>query len=554
MAHLVAENSGEMHSLVGDSVLIGRSYQNVKPDICVEDARVSREHAIIHCNGSSFDIENLGRNGTLVQKKGGQSQTLSSRDRIALSEGDRITIGDQTFRFEVSLEEEKEEKEETQTTAIVDTLPVGQEECDDSTRPVIFLDGYQDEDLDVVEKVASDDLQADSELFKDRLLKGANSDEGERIHTLFSIINEFSAMSEEGELFEKALALLRNLIPMDHCALLLKGAGRELESVAVYQKNEEEDSSFVSRGVVEKVLNERVGFVVGDVNADELLRRRMSVFLKRIKSVMCAPLQRGEEVLGVCYVDTTTLGESYGQDDLLYLGAYCSLLARSIANLRLAKEAEKAASFSQTLERYFPPKLIKELKGGGVTLGVEKVEVSVLCTDVRRFLSISETMEPGELVEILNEHFSLISDVVDEYEGLVAKFWGDSAMAFWGAPVASERDPMLCVMAAIEIQRKMSEWQNERWPEGGKIPFEIGIGIDVGPTLAGNIGSSKRMEYNLIGNALFTAEGLSSAAAPRQILVSTAMYEKVKDFIPEKERLHLKSKTGFSLECYEIDW
>ena len=562
MVKLIEEKSGYIYELNKEQILLGRPTQDssIQIDIPIEDRnqRVSRRHAIIHHKGEVFEIENLSINRTLVND--------AEINFCELKDGDRITIIDTSFVFQMEDYFPAEKKKQIQVIEGREESPVAgegeeraaDEQSVDTDREVRFAADDQ-KDLNRLEEVDSAELHPESKLFRDVLLKRGDSADIERIQSLFKITDELNATLEESELYKKAIDLLYVFLPMDRCAILIenKENGR-LEPITTFRKDQVDDEGglFVSKTVVNEVLKKRVAFLGSDASTHEQLRSNLSVVLKNIKSVMCAPLALEGEVIGVCYADSTSFETHFTQMDLLFLGIFCNLLTRAIINARTAKEAARQALITRNLERYFSPKLIEELDKGRVDLGGKEVEISVLFTDVRKFSDIARTKAPSELIEVLNEHFSLVADVILEFEGTIDKYIGDSVMAFWGAPVAVEYAPVRCVLAAIEIQRKMRKWQDERKIQGIEDPFTIGVGINTGVALAGNIGSPKRMDYTIVSDAVNIADRLCSLAEPNQVLISRDTYEKVQDL--EDLTFNLYSprevKGGVMLESFEILW
>jgi len=145
--------------------------------------------------------------------------------------------------------------------------------------------------------------------------------------------------------------------------------------------------------------------------------------------------------------------------------------------------------------------------------------VSVLFADIRDFTSISESMPPDKVLEILNEFFTRVTDVIFDHGGTLDKYIGDCVMALFGAPIAKGNDAASSVRAAIEIQRLMTELNRDckqrKWPE-----LEVGIGINTGTVTAGNIGSLRRLDYTAVGDTVNVAARLMAEAEGGQILIS----------------------------------
>ncbi len=144
--------------------------------------------------------------------------------------------------------------------------------------------------------------------------------------------------------------------------------------------------------------------------------------------------------------------------------------------------------------------------------------VTVLFLDVRGFSTLAERLEPPAVVELLNSYFDLIVSAIDAEGGIINKFIGDAVMAVWGAPRNVSDPEMRAVRAAWEIQRRVGEYNWTRLQQGQEV-VNVGIGINSGMAVAGNIGSAKRLEYTVIGHDVNMAQRLESIAEPGQILL-----------------------------------
>lgn len=132
------------------------------------------------------------------------------------------------------------------------------------------------------------------------------------------------------------------------------------------------------------------------------------------------------------------------------------------------------------------------------------------------------------MVELLNDYFSRMIHVVNENEGMVDKLMGDSVMALFGAPIALGDDPLRAVRCALQMQQAVAAFNVERASRG--LPaMEMGVGINTGHVIAGNIGSSTRMEYTVIGDSVNVAARLQGIARPGEVLVSEATYQQIRD-------------------------
>ena len=147
-----------------------------------------------------------------------------------------------------------------------------------------------------------------------------------------------------------------------------------------------------------------------------------------------------------------------------------------------------------------------------------KLPVTVLFADVRNFTAFAAAAAPAEVTSTLNEILTMVYNGVNSERGILSKFIGDGAMAFWGAPIAAERHAETAARAALRIQKDMKAWSTAR-ADRGLPAMKLGIGINTGPVMAGCVGTPERSEYTLIGHAVNVAARLEGAAGPGEILL-----------------------------------
>ena len=164
-----------------------------------------------------------------------------------------------------------------------------------------------------------------------------------------------------------------------------------------------------------------------------------------------------------------------------------------------------------TMARYMDPALADQLvRGDEDILGGRSVEASVLFSDVRSFTSLAEELGPQATVTLLNDYFTIMVECIQEQGGMLDKFIGDAIMAAFGLPVAHGDDSDRAVQSAISMISSLFEWNKERMQDGRR-PIDMGIGINTGTVVAGNIGSPKRMDFTMIGDGVNLASRLESA-------------------------------------------
>ncbi len=180
-------------------------------------------------------------------------------------------------------------------------------------------------------------------------------------------------------------------------------------------------------------------------------------------------------------------------------------------------------------QRYFSPNIaqvIAQQQDAG-RLPSEKRPVVIFFSDIRGFTPMSETMSPDNIATLLTEYFTEMVELVFEHGGTLDKFMGDAIMALWGAPMAHEDDADRAISCALD-QLEALERLNTKWKEQGRQELGIGIGINFGEVFVGNVGSDRRLEYTVIGDAVNTASRLCSSAGPNEILISEPFFGQLK--------------------------
>jgi len=196
-----------------------------------------------------------------------------------------------------------------------------------------------------------------------------------------------------------------------------------------------------------------------------------------------------------------------------------------------------------TFGRYVTKEVVEELIDNpeGLRLGGEKREVTIMFSDIRGFTPLSEHLGPEQVVDLLNRYLGEMAAIVEKYGGTVSEFVGDSILAFFGAPVDHSDSPSRAVACAVEMQMAM-EAINRDNVQSGLPEVAMGIGVNTGEVVVGNIGSEKRAKYGVVGHAINLTARVESSTIGGQILISSATYEKVKDtvIIKQEQKIRLK--------------
>ena len=240
---------------------------------------------------------------------------------------------------------------------------------------------------------------------------------------------------------------------------------------------------------------------------------------------------------------------------LIYPLVVAGVFAAAIFVEKYIAEIIRKKQILQSFEKYLAPQVIKQLSKDeeyDFTLGVEKREVCVLFVDIRGFTTMSEKLAPEEVSQILNEFLSEVTKCVFRHSGMLDKFIGDAAMAVFNAPTDLSDYLFKAVCAAVDI-RNCGETLGKRLQERYGNSVNFGIGLNCGEAVVGNIGCEIRMDYTAIGDTVNTAARLEAKAAGGEILISEALYERLKDRIDArfKEEMTLKGK-ALPVKVYSV--
>src|SRR5712692_2917397 len=312
----------------------------------------------------------------------------------------------------------------------------------------------------------------------------------------------------------------------------------------------------LSKTIVDRVMTERLPLLIHDVAGDERFAASASLRLAGIRSAMCAPLIYKDKVFGLFYVDCLTKPYAFSKEELNIFSVVAAEAAISFDNARSHEELSQRAIERQALERFLNSAIVEKILANPdqVHLGGENQLATILFADIRGFTRMSEKMEPQEVVELLNEFFTEMTDLIFENGGTLDKYLGDGVVAVFGAPIAKPDDALRSVKTAVEMQCAL-ERLNNVWMARGQRPLRMGIGVNTGQVTAGNIGSTRRMDYTVIGDSVNVAARLCAHAAGGQILISESTFRGLDGSYPYKklEPIRVKGKE-LPVETYEILW
>ncbi|MCB1109344.1 MAG: hypothetical protein KDK64_00020 [Chlamydiia bacterium] len=229
----------------------------------------------------------------------------------------------------------------------------------------------------------------------------------------------------------------------------------------------------------------------------------------------------------------------------------------SIAINQMAKGLEERERLKIGFARYVSQYALEEILklDKPITLQGERKKVTVLFTDLRDFTLLAEELPPEEVLNLLNEYYEEMIEVIFNYGGTLDKFIGDGMMVEFGAPLEDKLQELHAVLAAVHMQLHLDKL-SDKWEREGRRRFVMGIGIHTGLAVLGNIGSERRMEYTAIGDTVNVASRLERATKKidRRIIVSKSVYEKVKDHFTfeDLKEVEIPGRKGI-IQAYSLD-
>ena len=201
-----------------------------------------------------------------------------------------------------------------------------------------------------------------------------------------------------------------------------------------------------------------------------------------------------------------------------------------LGTMIMVEDISDEKRMKSTMSRYIDPNIADQLMSDGSDImGGQETIATVLFSDVRSFTTITEALGAQGTVALLNEYFDIMVEAINEQGGMVDKFIGDAIMAGFGIPFPHEDDEDRGVRAGINMIKRLWEWNKQR-EKDGKMAIDMGLGLNTDKLLSGNIGSSKRMDYTMIGDGVNLAARLESACKSyaARILISDFTYQKLK--------------------------
>src|SRR5436305_12510770 len=530
--------------------MIGRAPDN---QIVLDDPRASRHHTRNSATeyGSYMLVDGVMANGQIKRSANKVFVNGEQKFEHPLKDGDRVTIGASTLRFE-------QPKEERTADLSYDDKPLGHTQLLMSAKDVLTTVLRQSDP-----GISGGTVAPRGDKVLESLQRKAN---------ILSEIYEMSKALGSGfdldRIFKMATDIIFRSTPADRVvALLADGIVTEqnadeakLFPIATRARDEKLEAHArkmtIGRTITRKVMKDRVALLSQDAAADEQFAGVDSIVSQGVRSTICAPLFTESGVHGALYADRLDPFSAFKPDDLELISAVAAQTAIAVENVRaherLAKEEVARANYSRFLPEYVVKQMLENpesFKLGGVLQ-----TITILFADIRGFTRISEHAPPEKIVQLLNRYFSAMTDIIFAHGGTLDKYLGDGLMALFGAPTVTPNDAANALSTAVAMQRRLIginlELREEGFPEIG-----IGIGLHTGEVTVGYIGSERRSEYTAIGDTVNTASRLESNAKGGQILISdaTARAARSRYRLQTREPITVKNRQQ-PVALWEVEW
>ena len=263
-------------------------------------------------------------------------------------------------------------------------------------------------------------------------------------------------------------------------------------------------------------------------------------FLTRsnISASISFPLVGREKVLGVINISQTSKDYEYTPSDLEMLSVICGQAIMAIENVTYMEEREENIRTRVLFEQYVAPEIAEILLNSGENPmeigGVH--ELSLLFADIRNFTLAVQHLSHRDIHLFLTEFFDLFSEVVFSRKGTLDKFMGDAALVAYGAPIKLEKASDAAIYTAVELSKGFEKLCS-KWIEEYDVFKHLGLGIGIsrGDVFFGNVGSSRRLDYTVIGTDVNIAQRLASSTESGKILITETVYNDAKDVFPMRE-------------------
>jgi predicted ATPase/class 3 adenylate cyclase/tRNA A-37 threonylcarbamoyl transferase component Bud32 len=300
-------------------------------------------------------------------------------------------------------------------------------------------------------------------------------------------------------------------------------------------------AGLVPLGVIHFSARTKQAVVVDDAQLDERFMTDPYVQKRETRSVLCQPILNQGQLIGLVYLENDLTTAAFTPERTELLALLSGQIAVSIKNAEIVEHLEDKVRarteqlevrnrfIEQTFGRYMSSEIADSLLKSveDVDFSGKKRTVTIMMSDLRGFAAFSDSLPPETIVTLLNNYLSEMTTVIQKYNGTIDEFIGDAILAIFGAPFQRTDDAERAVACALEMQLAMP--RVNAWNlENGLPELEMGIGINTGEVVVGNIGSRRRAKYGVVGSHVNLAGRIEGYTIGGQILIAGATRDAVK--------------------------
>ncbi len=499
--------------LSGKEVTFGRSEDS---DVILVADEVSRHHAKMQREGDRtmlVDLKSL--NGTYVNRQRIVERVLSHMDEIWFGSKCRLV-----YRDDTQYGRGTESRPESKLLRNMDKIRAEMDRVGNSMTMI-------GRSTPVLGTMVSQELHPE-----------ANAEElmrmGQAYRRMASLHKTSQVMASNFDLNERlarVLDIVMEVMDADRGFVMLRDEATNSLNVKVAREmGKELAASSPSMGIAGRAAIDGEPVLMADRATDQEFGMRDSIIMGQIASAMCVPLKIENRILGSIYVDTRQASVTFGEEDLELFASLANQSALAIDNVQLHQKVVEAEKRRQSFSRFLPHGIVEQILSNDtdIELGGQKASVSTMFCDIRGSTQLGEQLAPHQLVELLNDHFTAMTEIIFEFRGTLDKYIGDEIMAIFGAPLAMPDHDIKAVSAALALQRRNEELNVIRRADG-KPEVQIGIGIDSGDVIAGYIGSPMRMDYTVVGDRVNTAKRFCDMATAGKVVVGDETWKAIQD-------------------------
>ncbi len=325
---------------------------------------------------------------------------------------------------------------------------------------------------------------------------------------LYDIARQLNSLVDMKQTLEKVTDLIKQSMGADMCRILMADQFDNLEEIDF------------PASIADMAISTRSAIVIPDVMSESDSRIRESASLHRIRSALCAPIQSSDdEMLGLIYMyKSNPESRPFSSQDIEPAVAIGHMAALTIERVTLLERIRHEQSIREMLERFVAPSHVEEfwerfLKDGNLP-GLRRQDATILFSDINDSTALAERIGTQRFGEFLSRYYSMMTEIIFRHDGMVNSYLGDGIMAVFGMST-QETSPELCaIRAGMEMIDLIS---NSGFPNSER--FQIGIGVNTGPVMAGYVGEGNHVEYTVVGDTVNVAHRLQELSRPNRLFI-----------------------------------